>query len=259
VTDDLLNLTYQSFGQMEGMEVYQTHLENMVHSAASTSSKVTVLRLESVLVEGKGFASSQALEVPSLLRSIAGAVENGTEAVAIGNGFDPGLWEARELFDVPILGLFETAIFYAIRVGWRVGVLCSGNSGLARIEELAARYGISSRLVRPEAVGVTVPNIVTGFQDSAVADQLLTATDASIEMLRRRGAELVIIASGALDVFFHAHRDRATSAIPVLPGVQILVRETETAAALARLGVPFISRVGRFAQPPASVMRSLNN
>jgi Asp/Glu/hydantoin racemase len=252
-----LRLAYQSFGKLQGMEPYQAELAGIVKSSASANCKIDVLRLPSALVEGKGFASAQAIELPMLLRSIASAVADGYEAVAIGNGFDPGLWEARELFDVPVLGLFETVAFYGLRTAWRLGVLCSGKSGIARVEEMATRYGISSRLTRPVAVGISVPRVVAAFSDSTIAKEVLTATKTAVAELERRGAEIVLVASGALDVFLDVHRSRVGLDLPILPSVKILVRELEAAAGLAQLGAPYISRVGRFAQPPPTVRGSL--
>lgn len=252
-----MRVAYQSFGQIAGMEPYQRTLSDLVQATATDRADISVLRLSSARVEGKGFASAQALEVPAILRSIAVAVDKGVEAVAIGNGFDPGLWEARELFDVPILGLFETVALYGLRVGWRLGVLTSGRSGAARIEELAARYGIGGRMVRPVAAEVTVPTVVDAFADESVAAHVLAASDAAVKELGHRGADVVMVASGALDVFLHTHGTGARAVIPVLPAVPILIRELEAAAGLARLGVGHASRVGRFGQPPTTVLESL--
>jgi len=249
-----VRLAYQSFGQLEGMARYQARLAELVKGTASPGTDVSILRLPSALVEGKGFASAQALELPSILNSIALAIEAGNEAVAIGNGFDPGLWEARELFDVPILGLFETVAFYGLRVGWRLGVLCSGKSGVARVEEMAARYGISSRMARPVALGVSVPRIIEAFQNSAVAGEVLASTQTAVSDLARQGAEVVMVASGALDVFLNTHETSGENDLPILQSVQILVSELESAANLARQGVPYVSRAGRFRKPPEAVL-----
>jgi Asp/Glu/hydantoin racemase len=216
-----------------------------------------MLRLRSALVEGKGYSSAQALDLPALLASLANAEVSGAEAVGIGNGFDPGLWEARELLTVPVLGLFETVAFYALRLGWKLGVLCSGHSGPARIEELASRYGIAARLVRPVAVDVAVPDIVAAFQEPGATAEIIEASRACLVELERRGAEVAVIASGALDVLFHTSGGHAEPSIPLMPATRVLACEVETAAVLGRFGVPGVSRVGRFRSPPTSVRSAL--
>jgi Asp/Glu/hydantoin racemase len=252
-----LRLAYQSFGQLAGMEAYHDRLERTVRASAPDAT-ISILRLESTIVAGKGFASAQALDVPLVLRSVAAAVDAGAEAAAIGNGFDPGLWEARELFSVPVLGLFETVALHALRVGWRVGVLTSGNSGATRIEELVARYGIASRFVRPEAVGVSVPEVVAAFGDSERLTRTLAATERAVGALADRGAEVAIVASGALDVLLGSSSLPAFR-VPVIPSVPILVAELAAAAWLARQGVVAVSRSGRFASPPAEIQRDVRD
>ncbi len=238
------------------MELYQAKLTETVRSAASEGTEIDVLRLPEAIVAGKGFASAQALELRAMLRAIAAAVESGYEAVGIGNGFDPGLWEARELFEIPVLGLFETVSMFALRVGWRFGVICSGNSGVSRVEEMAARYGIAGRMVRPVAVGISVPQVVGSFGDPKAAAEIHDSVTSLAGELAARGAEVGVVASGALDVFLSTQPAISTP-IPVLPSVKILVKELEAAAHMARLWIPSVSRAGRFAKPPASILEYL--
>jgi Asp/Glu/hydantoin racemase len=245
---DPLEVVYQSFGQKIGMERYQSHLESLLATSVGPHTRLRVSRLESALIEGKGFSSTQALDLPALLKSILDAVDRGADAIAIGNGFDPGLWEARELVDVPVLGLF-----YGLRLGWRLGVLCSGTSGPARVEELAARYGIATRLVRPCAVDVSVPMVMEAFEKADMRRSVIEASRQAIGALAAQGAEVVMIASGALDVLLQAEAAGVTWELPLLPATRILACELEAAAALSRLGVPSVSRVGRFRSPPASI------
>jgi len=250
-----LTLAYQSFGRVHGMEGYQHRLERLVHSVP-VDAEVRVLRLPDTEISGKGYASAQALDVPAILASMAGAAESGVDAIAVGNGFDPGLWEARELFDVPVVGLFEAVAFYALRVGWRLGVVTSGASGVPRIEQLATQYGIRDRLVRPATAAVTVPTVVAAFDDADAARRVLTATEAAIRTLVERGADVVLVASGALDVFL-TEFGRPDVGVPVLPAVTTLVHHLYGAALLARDGVPYVSRSGRFASPPPEIRAAL--
>jgi allantoin racemase len=254
-TSGQLRLAYQSFGQVAGMEPYQARLDALVRAAAS-DHEVEILRLPATVVAGKGFASAQAMDVPAILRLIDAAVDRGVDAIAVGNGFDPGLWEARELFDVPVLGMFESVAYRGLRVGWRLGVVTSGASGAGRIEELAARYGIGDRIVRPAAAGVPVPTIMAAFEDPALGAHVVGETGRAMRELAGRGADVAMVASGALDVFLESI-GRPDVGLPVLPSVTVLVHELVAAARMARAGVPFVSRAGRFASPPPQIRASL--
>ena len=255
MTGERLSLAYQSFGRMRGMERYQNQLAEIVRSVP-IDADIQVLRLPDTEITGKGFASAQALDLPVILRSMAAARASGASAIAVGNGFDPGLWEARELLDVPVVGLFEAVAFYALRVGWRLGVVTSGASGVPRIEQLAAQYGIGARMVRPASASVTVPMVVSGFEQPDVARRVLTATEGAIRTLAERGADVVLVASGALDVLLH-EIGRPDVGPPVLPSVTTLVHHLYGAALLARNGVPYVSRSGRFASPPPEILAAV--
>ncbi|HZS93391.1 MAG TPA: aspartate/glutamate racemase family protein [Chloroflexota bacterium] len=246
-------LIYQSFGQKAGMGEYQAALQEIVSRAVGPDAQITVASLDSALIEGKGYASAQSLELPALLAAIATSADRGVDAIAIGNGFDPGLWESRELIDIPVLGFFETVAFFGLRVGWKLGVLCSSESGPARIEEVAARYGIAGRVVQPVAINVSVPEVMEAFRSKRSADEIVARCAEHAGHLARAGAEVAMIASGALDVFFTARRADSQLEIPILPGAMILAHELASAAALHRLGVPAVSRVGRFRTPPQAV------
>jgi allantoin racemase len=255
VTDTPLRLVYQSFGQRGGMEAYQDRLESLVTASVSPDVEINVRRLDSTVIAGKGFSSAQAIDVPQILRSVAAAVDEGADAVAIGNGFDPGLWEARELLDVPVLGYFETLSAHALRLAWRFGVLCSGRAGPARVEEMAARYGIWPRMVRPSSLDIDVPTVVRAMTDDGLRADIGAAITPAVDELRSRGAEVAIVASGALDVLLSTMS--YDTPIPVIHGVPVLVAELEAAGRMARRGHHRTSRVGRFASPPHEARRSL--
>jgi Asp/Glu/hydantoin racemase len=255
VTDAPLRLVYQSFGQRDRMEAYQDRLESLVSAGVSPDVEIDVSRLDSTVIAGKGFSSAQAFDVPHILRSVAAAVEDGADAVAIGNGFDPGLWEARELLDVPILGYFETLSAHALRLAWRFGVLCSGRAGPARVEEMAARYGVWPRMTRPSTLEIDVPTIVRAMTDADLRAGIGARLTPALDELRSRGAEVAIVASGALDVLLSMMSYAAP--IPVIHGVPVLVAELEAAGRMARRGHHRTSRAGRFASPPNEVWRAL--
>ena len=250
-------LIYQSFGQESGMTTYRATVERLIRESSSDPSAWRLKGLPKARIEGKGFASAQALETPKLLRSIGLAIDEGARGVAIGNGFDPGLWEARELFDVPVLSWFETLAFTALRVGWRVGIICSGSSGPPRIADLATRYGIRDRVADPVAFNITVPEIMAAFDDREKADGIFARAAGCAKQLESHLVDVVIIASGALDVLFESRSIKQVGDLPLIPGLPVLVRELESAVALAAQGSPFVSRTGRFRPPPETVRRAV--
>ena len=99
--------------------------------------------------------------------------------------------------------------------------------------------------------------MLAAFEDDEACPQIAHEMDKSMALLASDGAEVVLIASGLLWALIRARRLDQSAVLPVLANVPILVQELAAAAQLSRLGVPAVSRVGRFAAAPASVRESL--
>lgn len=83
------------------------------------------------------------------------ALRNGSfDAAIVGMSLDSGLWAAREMLNVPIVGMTEAALHMATLHGNRVGMLVFGGTTLP-YRELAEAYGYHERLGAVEALGVT--------------------------------------------------------------------------------------------------------
>jgi Asp/Glu/hydantoin racemase len=62
------------------------------------------------------------MEVPSIVRKIFWAAENGYDAVISSNTFDPGVDGGRLAVDIPVIGLLRTSMHAALTLADRVGV-----------------------------------------------------------------------------------------------------------------------------------------
>ena len=70
----------------------------------------------------------------------------GCDAVLIAVSYDTGLQAARELLPIPVVGMTEAALLSACMLGGRMGVITFGLRVRPLYEELAAGYGLSSRI-----------------------------------------------------------------------------------------------------------------
>lgn len=88
------------------------------------------------------------------LVDLLAAHDGGFDAAIVGMSLDSGLWAAREMLDVPVVGMTEAALHVATLHGNRVGMLVFGGVTLP-YRELAEAYGYRERLAAVEALGVT--------------------------------------------------------------------------------------------------------
>ena len=66
----------------------------------------------------------------------------GFDAFLIGNIADPGLQEAREIADIPVLGLCELALHVACMMGASFSLVTINAKFTPRIVENVRRYGL---------------------------------------------------------------------------------------------------------------------
>lgn len=174
----------------------------------------------------------------AVLETLA-AHHSGHDAAVIAAYGDPGLVAARELFDLPVVGMAEAAMLTACQLGARFAILTFAPALLPWYEDAVALAGLSARCAGLHAVRRPFA-AVTDVQDELRPEILALAERAVGE-----GADVVILAGAPLAGLAATLRD----AVPV-PLVDPLAAALGQAQALVRLGTR-PPRAGRFARPPA--------
>ena len=163
----------------------------------------------------------------------------GHDAAVIAAYGDPGLIAARELFDLPVVGMAEAAMLTACQLGARFAIVTFSPALLPWYEDAVALAGLSARCVGLYAVRRAF-QVVTEVQDELRPEILALAEGAVAD-----GADTVILAGAPLAGLAAALRD----AVPV-PLIDPLASALGQAQALVRLGTR-PPTAGRFARPPA--------
>ena len=96
---------------------------------------------------GDQFRYLEYLETGEVLKNVHRAVREGYDAFLIGNIADPGLREAREIADIPVLGLCELAMHMACMMGANFSFVTINEKFTPRIVENVDRYGLRERFV----------------------------------------------------------------------------------------------------------------
>ena len=164
----------------------------------------------------------------------------GNDAAVIAAFGDPGLIAARELFDLPVVGMAEAAMLTACMLGQRFGIVTFSATLLPWYEDAVALAGLAGRCACVRAVAAGFRS-VTEVQHELEAEIVSLAVRAVAE----DGADAVILAGAPLTGL----AARVGDAVPV-PLVDPLVAALGQAQALVRLGAK-PPRAGRFARPPA--------
>jgi allantoin racemase len=162
----------------------------------------------------------------------------GCDAVVIAVSYDVALAAAREMLDIPVVGITEAALLTACMLGGRIGVLVWGRRVLPVYQELAATYGLQSRIAGWRAVESNAP-YAAGDQSEADALAIAAARD----LVERDGAEVIVLTGAVMAGV--PQRLQPALPVPVLDGVSCAVRQAE----LLVRQQPLKPRTGSYAAP----------
>lgn len=170
----------------------------------------------------------------------------GCDAAIVSAFGDPGLAAARELFDLPVFGIEESAILAAWTLGRRYSIVCLTPRLRRWYIETAQEHGLAGRLASVRALDIAIPDITRARQQCR--DRLLAECLAAVE---QDEAEVVILGGGPIAGLA---RDAAADVpVPLLDGVSCAVRLAEAVIGLQ----PRAPTRGSFATPPGKPARGL--
>ena len=165
----------------------------------------------------------------------------GSDAYVIACFGDPGLDAARELVDVPVIGIAEAAMHAATLAGRTFAVVTTLSRTLGRARDLVARYGM-----RDAAVWLTAAEIPVLELEDTGSEAAASIARLCHEAARREADVIVLGCAGMADL---CRMLTATAGVPVVDGVASAVG---LATAMVRMGLK-TSKRSEYASPPRLV------
>lgn len=171
---------------------------------------------------------------------------HGCDAAIIGAFGDPGLWAAKELSDIPVLGIAEAAFLTAYLLGRRYSIVCLTARLRTWYMESAAEHGLDARLVSARALKAAPSDITKAKEEmrELLLEQCLRA-------VADDGAEVLVLGGGPIAGL--AREIAQQLPVPIVDGVSCAVRMAE---GLVRLKPAKATR-GSFARAAAKPARGL--
>src|SRR5262245_20016188 len=153
---------------------------------------------------------------------------------------DPGLFGARELFDIPVVGLAEAAMLTACMLGRRFAIVTFTSSLASWYEDCIEMHGLGNRCSGIRALSGPFGSVVdVADENEALLVDLMTNTLAEV------GADVLILGGAPLAGL--ANRIKARVPVPLIDPVQAVTKQAETLIALK----PRKAEIGTFSRPPA--------
>ena len=144
------------------------------------------------------------------------------DGIAIACYGDPGLYAARELSPVPVVGIAEASMLLACTVAHSFSVVTVIDRIVPMLEDVVGRYGLSDRCASVRGTPLAVLEIE---QDPAAATQAVLA--AARAAIAEDGAEAICLGCAGMGQLECDVRDELDG-VPVIDGVAAAVKTLES-------------------------------
>ena len=171
----------------------------------------------------------------------------GYDAAIVSAFGDPGLAAAKEMLEIPVVGLSESALHFAYSLGQRIAVVCLTPRLRDWYGESAEAAGLSDRIVSLRVVQSPVRDIST-----VVSDLKAPLQAECLRAVEEDRAEVVILGGGPTAGL--AREIKSEIPVPLLDGVTCAVQLAE---ALARISVEKPT-AGGFSRPGPKPTKGLS-
>ncbi|MDP4026882.1 aspartate/glutamate racemase family protein [Methylobacterium sp. NEAU 140] len=151
---------------------------------------------------------------------------------------DPGLLGARELFDIPVVGLAEAAMLTACMLGRRFAIVTFAQALGPWYEDCVAMLGLAGRCAGVRALGgpFRALSSVQGEKEGLLVDLALRAVEED-------GADVIILGGAPLAGLAPRVADRVP--VPLVDPIAAAVKQAEALVALS----PRKATAGTFRRP----------
>jgi len=178
-----------------GVGVYDSKIEKICKSVARADTEIVVEHNK----RGLPFirhAYFQMMMLPDVVRRIIEAEKEGFDGVFVSCCFEPGVKEAREVVDIPVVGGAQPAIFLARQLGQKFAFITDTARADAQTYDLLRQYKLDVEMVSLSNIGMGVEDVASNpelnYQRVAEAARVAVA----------KGADVIIAGCTVVSAYF---------------------------------------------------------
>jgi allantoin racemase len=257
---EFVKLFYQSMGVARRSESgpYARALTKVLTEAAAPGVEIGVFGLSPGRALADQYRYLEHLDTGEILDNGLRAEKEGYDAFLIGNVFEPGLHELRELLNIPVLGLLESSVHVACLMGASFSVVNVNPKFARRVTENVASTGLASRMVSIDRMEVEGGRAVDrAFEDEAVCASVVHQFSEAARIGIAKGAETVIPAGGIVMTALAHAGVHAVDGVPIVNGLIALLKTAEMAVQIRQLTGSFTSKRMMYAPPVGKLLADI--
>jgi len=252
-----MKLWYQSLARQARALDYGADLERMLAAVVDPGTTVHVEGLAESAGIGAHFRFLEYHDTREVIANALRAEREGYDAFLIGNITDAGLATARELINIPVLGLSETSLHFASIMGRSFGLVAIAERWRPRLLQNVEDAGLTGRLTGIEVMATSPLELRKSFRDDARRREILAQFGAAAARLLERGAEVIIPAGGEVSLLVIEAGLHEIERAPVVSGICELVKLGEAAVRLRALTGRFTSKRASYAPPSGEFLQRI--
>jgi allantoin racemase len=255
-----MKIWHQSFTDLDAFPRYRDTLKTHVRNVMGPDDQVVIHGLRPgtyppgiAPMEVNSRAGLRQLNANQVCEAALAAQASGYDAFALGCFFDPALEEARSLVDIPVVSLTESCMLTACSLGRKFGVISLTDFQKMLTEDLAARYGLTTRLSGVVAMSPAV-NLFDLEGEGAAVESIKERFFVACREALDQGAEVIIAGDGVLNEFLVRHRLLSVDGAVILDSLGLLFHHAAFFARARAASVLDVSRRLLYAKPTATML-----
>mgnify|MGYP001614125905 CR=1 FL=1 len=251
-----MKIWYQSGLSLERFTAYARYLREHLDAAADPGTQIEI-RGTTRGGTGVEFRFAEMLFTRDIVENGFKAEQQGFDAFTIGSTNDAGLFQAREVLGIPVVGITEASLLVACMMGRNFSLVTPSERMIPRFHELVRRYGLEDRLAGIESMDFKIPELGLVFETPELQQkQLREFTEGARKTIAAR-SEVIVPMGGIASLFLARSGLREIDGVPVLDTISIAVKMTEMMVKLGKITGTFASRRLSFASPPHAILEEL--
>ena len=237
-------------GEKEFIEIQEKLYNGIARRETQVIAKIPTLGLtKPELIIYPGIRSIN--DNSGLVKSMLEAEKEGADAIVVNCWFDPGVETARQILDIPVVGVCEASLHLASVIGSKLAVVTSQPEFIPTMEEQIYHYRMNTRAITVKPVRATLLGVADEFEAilsgkyEAVCKDFIKIAKGCIA----DGAEVIITGCALLAPLLTLSGLTEIGKVPVINPVLVGIKWAEMLVDLQKLGVPIISRQGMYLSP----------
>ena len=250
-----MKLWYQSLARESDSANYRPRLKKVIEACVEPGTEVHIQGVKESAGIGVMYHYLRYRDMKELIDNALRAEKEGYDAFLIGNFSDSGLTEAREMVNIPVLGICETSMHVACMMGASFGLIPVSAKQTPDKLEKVRRYGFETRFAGAMHMKSSPAGLKEAMKDKSLKDRVMADFAAAAAYLLERGAEVIIPAGGEFNVFLQEDGIFEIERAPVVNGIMELVKMGEFAVKMRKITGRFTSKRFNYAPPSGDFLK----